>query len=146
MEIKLGIGISNIKFGSSITDIEMLLGKPDEIRKDEEYGEFEPMYIYYSEKIRLTFYKNENDRLGYMRCSNPELTINGKKIIGLKIREAKKAFKPIISSGWKLERYDFWHQYFLYKYWIILKCDYDEVTEIELGVPFNNEKEYDWPE
>jgi hypothetical protein len=69
MQIKLGIGIDNIKFGSSPKEIENILGKPDSIRKDEEYGEFEPMYKYNSKKLRLTFYKNHDDRLGYIRCS-----------------------------------------------------------------------------
>lgn len=58
MDIKLGIGLDNIIFGSTESEIEEILGKPDRIRMDEEYEEFEPMLQFNSIKTRLTFYKN----------------------------------------------------------------------------------------
>jgi hypothetical protein len=145
MEIKVGIGIDDIKFGNSIQEIESILGRPDAIKKDEEYGEFEPMYIYNSRKLSLTFYKNHNERLGYIRSSNSKLTINGSAFIGLPIHEALEIFKQQIGNDWELEEYDFWNQYFNEKNWIVLRVEYDLVTEIELGVPFINEEEYNWP-
>jgi hypothetical protein len=145
MEIILGIGIENIKFGASQNDIETILGKPDKISKDEEYGEFEPMLQYNSRHIRLTFYKNHEGRLGYIRSSNPDLAFNKKKIIGKTIPEAFKIFDIIPQEKWEVTEYDFWTEYFNEDWWIILRCDYDLISEIELGVPFKNDNEYNWP-
>lgn len=88
MDIKLGIGLDNIIFGSTESEIEEILGKPDRIRMDEEYEEFEPMLQFNSIKTRLTFYKNHGGKLGYMRSSNPDLSYKNKKIIGKSISEA----------------------------------------------------------
>jgi len=145
MEIKLGIGIENIKFGLKPKDIENLLGKPNSIRKDEEYGEFEPMYIYNALQLRLTFYKNHEDRLGYIRCSNKNLIINSQKVIGKPLKKVLGIFKKVTDDDWVLEEYDFWNQYFNEKFWLILSFNYDTLSEIEMGVPFKDDEQYNWP-
>jgi hypothetical protein len=145
MEIKLGIGLDKIVFGSTQSEIENILGKPDRIRMDEEYEEFEPMLQYNSIKTRLTFYKNHGGKLGYMRSSNPELHYKNKKIIGKSISEAFDIFDDISKDSWQINEYDFWIDYFNEDWWIILRFDYSEITQLELGVPFRNEDEYNWP-
>jgi hypothetical protein len=145
MQINLGIGIENIKFGLNPTEIENLLGKPDSIRKDGEYGEFEPMYCYNGLQTRLTFYKNHEDRLGYIRSSNKKLIINNQKIIGRSISKVLAIFKELTNDDWELDEYDFWNEYFNEKYWIILRFNYDTLSEIEMGVPFKDEEQYNWP-
>jgi len=145
MDIKLGIGLDNIIFGSTESEIEEILGKPDRIRMDEEYEEFEPMLQFNSIKTRLTFYKNHGGKLGYIRSSNPDLSYKNKKIIGKSISEAFDIFDNIPKDSWQITEYDFWIDYFNEDWWIILRCDYSEVTQLELGVPFRNEDEYNWP-
>jgi hypothetical protein len=145
MEIKLGIGLDNIIFGASQNEIENNLGKPDRIRQDEEYEEFEPMLQYNSIKTRLTFYKNHGGKLGYLRSSNPDLSYKDKKIIGKSISEAFEIFDDIPEDSWQITEYDFWTDYFNEDWWIILRCEYSEITQLDLGVPFINEEEYSWP-
>ena len=145
MEIKLGIGLDNIIFGLTQGEIENILGKPDRVRMDEEYEEFEPMLQFNSIKTRLTFYKNHRDKLGYIRSSNPDLNYKNKKIIGKSISEAFDIFDEIPKDNWQITEYDFWIEYFNEDWWIILRCDYSEVTQIEIGVPFKDEDEYNWP-
>jgi hypothetical protein len=41
-------------------------------------------------KIRLTFYKEEEFKLGYMVASNPKLELFGNKVVNRKISEVKK--------------------------------------------------------
>ena len=146
MKLKLGIGIDNIIFGATQNEIESLLGKPDRIRVDEEYGEFEPMIQYNSKQIRLTFYKKHSGKLGYIRSSNPSIEFNNKKIIGKSISEIFKIFSTIPKDNWEIEEYDFWIQYFNEGWWINLRIEYDTVSEIEMGVPFIDEENYKWPD
>ena len=145
MDIKLGLGIEDIHFGMTQDEIESLLGKPDRTCKDEEYGESEPMIQYNSIKTRLTFYKNNNGKLGYIRSSNPDLKYKNQRIIGKTILESLNVFNDIPKDKWELEQYDFWIQYFNEDWWITLRFDYDKLSEIEIGVPFKNDEEYDWP-
>jgi len=143
MEIKLGIGLDKIIFGSTESEIKEFLGQPDRVRMDEEYEEFEPMFQYNSIKTRLTFYKNHGGKLGYIRSSNPDLSYKNKKIIGKSISEAFDIFDDIPKDSWQITEYDFWINYFNEDWWIILKCEYSDVTELEFGVPFKDE--YNWP-
>lgn len=93
MDIKLGIGLDNIIFGSTESEIEEILGKPDRIRMDEEYEEFEPMLQFNSIKTRLTFYKNHGGKLGYMRSSNPDLNYKNKKKWKINFRGIRWSFQ-----------------------------------------------------
>lgn len=58
--------------------------------------------------------------------------------------QAKKIFKEIISD-WEIENYDFFTSHFSEEYWITIKEEFECVDCIEIGVPFLNENEYDWP-
>lgn len=49
------------------------------------------------------------------------------------------------SESWEKEEYDSFNIYFLESDWLTLNVEYERVTDIELGVPFKNEDEYDWP-
>jgi hypothetical protein len=43
-----------------------------------------------------------------------------------------------------VEDYNSFVTYISEEYWLVLNVEYDEVTDIELGVPFKNDDEYDW--
>jgi hypothetical protein len=64
-----------------------IYGKPDRNYKDEEDN---VIFAYNPLKIRLTFYKEEDFKLGYIVASNPELELFGNKIINRSITEVKK--------------------------------------------------------
>ena len=69
-------------------EVQGILGKPNLELIDSD-DENEVVWEYTDEKLRLTFYQNEADRLGYIRCSNSNLTINNFKIIDKKIEDPK---------------------------------------------------------
>lgn len=145
MEIKLGIGLDNIVFGSTESGVEDILGKPDKVILDNEYEENETIFQFNSIKSRLTFYNNHGGKLGYIRSSNPDLHYKNNKLIGIPISEAFEIFDEVPKESWQITEYDFWTEYFYEDCWIVLKCNYSEVSEIELGVPFKNKDEYSWP-
>ena len=92
----------------------------------------------------MTFYQNEANRLGYIRSSNPNLTLNDFKIIDEKIENVISQIDSNLES-WEKEDYDTFRTYFLESKWLILNVEYERVTDIEIGVPFKDESEYDWP-
>lgn len=145
MEIKPKIGIDNLKFGMSQKEMFEVLGSHDRKRVDQDDDE-QLLLEYFSLKLRLTVYLNEKFRLGYMRTSNPDLTFNGHKIIGSDIEFAKNEIFGEIIKDWEIEEYDFFITHSNDEFWLTLDVEYGTVTNVELGVTFKNEEEYNWPE
>ena len=144
MEIKPKTGFENIKFGMYRKDIINILGEPDRIITDE-YDENEQRLDWNYLKIRLTFQLDENDRLTYFTCKNPSLKFNGHKILGVEINKAKKEIFGSLIVDWEIENYELFNTHFNEKIWLTLHEEFGKVSEFELGVPFKNETEYDWP-
>jgi hypothetical protein len=143
MKIYLKIGIDNLRFGMTRSEVKEIIGKQSlEIIDSDENNEL--IWEYADLKLRLTFYQNEADRLGYFRSSNSNLKINGSRIIDSRIEKIKSQIDPNPES-WEKEEYDSFNTYFLKSDWLTLYVEYERVTDIELGVPFKNEDEYDWP-
>lgn len=143
MRVQFKKGIDNIIFGMSRLDVELVLGKPDREFIDL-YNENELISEYTDLKLRITFYLNEGERLGYIRCSHANLKLNGINIIDTKIQEIQEQINANEES-WEIVSYDSFSTYFLESVWITLLTEYERVTVIELGAPFKSDDKYDWP-
>ena len=77
MEIKLKEGIDKLKFGMQQKDVIAIYGEPSKKVIDEEKN---ILFLYNAHKWQLTFYEDEGFKLGYIICSNPNLTLFSKKI------------------------------------------------------------------
>jgi hypothetical protein len=94
--------------------------------------------------MRLTFYKDEEFKLGYIVASSSELELLGSSIIGKKINEAKA---DLVSKGlvkFTQEDFDTFENYFNEDNWVILQTEFDEVVKVELGAIINDKDEFDW--
>jgi len=143
MELKPLFGLGDFTFGMTESDVIRLIGGPDKSFLDED-DENELIYQYNRLKLRLTFYQQENGKLGYIRSSNPELTYLGKGIIGTPIEKAKTEILENLISEWEVEDFDFFSTHFNEKYWIVLNTEYEDVTDVELGVPLDDDDKYKW--
>ncbi len=144
MELKPKIGVDNLKFGMKRTEVIEILNKPDRILTNQE-DENELILEWNYLKLRMTFYQNENDRFGYLRTINPELKFNGKRIIGAQLEFVKKQIFAELIKDWEIDEYDFFTTYFNEQNWLTLHVEYGVVTEFEIGVPFKNEENFEWP-
>jgi len=145
VELKPKIGVDNLKFGMTQKEIFEVLGSHDRKKVDQDDDE-QLLLEYFSLKLRLTVYLNEKFRLGYIRTSNPDLTYNGLKIIGSNIEFAKKEIFGELIKDWEIEEYDFFNTHSNDEYWLTLDVEYGTDTNVELGVTFKNEVEYNWPD
>lgn len=87
MKINLKHGIDKLLFGMKQKDVEAIYGKPDRNYKDEDDNQ---ILVYNTLKSRLTFYQEEDFKLGYIVASGSDLELFGNTIIGKKIAEVKK--------------------------------------------------------
>lgn len=145
MELILKNGLENIYFGQSIEDAIEVFGIPDrEYHNTDDENEF--ILEWNAFKLRLTFYENENRKLGYIRTANPAAHLDGIEIIDKDIETVKKNFNIEETMDWEVESFDFFQTHLNVKYWLVLNVEYNRITDIELGVPLLNENEFEWPE
>jgi hypothetical protein len=145
MQLKPKIGIDNLKFGMTQKEIYELLGIPnkkrvDEIDSNDLYLEFNILLL------RLTIYRNENNRLGYIQTSNPKLEFNNHRIINSTVEFAKKEIFGGIISEWEIDEYDFFSTHGNDDFWITLNVEYGKIISVELGLTFNDKDEFIWPD
>ncbi|MDB4291949.1 hypothetical protein N9954_00975 [Maribacter sp.] len=144
MDLKPKIGVDKLKFGMSQKDIFEILGSPDRKRIDEDDDDL--LLLEYNKiRLRLTIYLNEQNRLGYMRTSNPDLMFNGNRIIGSQIDLVKKDIFGKIIDTWEVEEHDFFITHSNDNVWLTLDEEFGTVTNVEVGVTFLNGEDYDWP-
>lgn len=141
MKINLKIGIEKLIFGMKQSDVTAIYGKPDRNYKDEDDN---IIFAYNAQKMRLTFYKEEEFKLGYIVASSSDLELFGNKVIGRKIEDVKK---ELVIKGLKTftqEDFDTFENYFNEENWIILQTEFDEVVKFEIGAIINDKDEFDW--
>jgi NifB/MoaA-like Fe-S oxidoreductase len=135
--INLKNGIDKLLFGMKQKDVEALYGKADKQFNDDDGN---VISLYNDQKWSLTFYEDEDFRLGYIICSHPELTILNKKVIGKNIEEIKT---ELPFTSWDKDDIDITENHFNESNWLILQSEYNEVTRVEIGAIINDD-EFDW--
>jgi hypothetical protein len=138
MIINLKNGIDKLLFGMKQKDVEAVLGKPNKQFKDDDQN---VIYLYNEQKLRLTFYEDENFRLGYCITSNEDATILNQKFIGKNINDVKASL-PF--STWEIEEFDSTENHFNESNWLILQSEFDIVIRVEIGAIINDNDEFDW--
>ena len=141
MKINLKSGIDKLLFGMKQNDVTAALGKPDKNYKDEDDN---VIFVYNSHKIRLTFYEEEELKLGYLVASSNDLEVFGFKIIGRKIADVKKDLATKGITKYTQETFDTFENYFNEDNWFILQTEFDEVVKFEVGAIINEKDEFDW--
>ena len=141
MNINPKNGIGELVFGMQQQHVVAVYGKPSKQFKDEDQN---IVYLYNQYKMRLTFYDDEEFRLGYIVVSSPEATLFDKKVIGRQPKEVQSELPQKEYKSWEVVEEDGVVSYFNEDNWLMLIAEYDEITKVEVGAIFNNQDEFDW--
>ncbi|MBF2707777.1 hypothetical protein [Flavobacterium soyangense] len=141
MKINPKNGIDKLLFGMKQKDVTAIYGKPNRNYKDEDDN---VIFAYNKLKMRLTFYKDEEFKLGYIVASSSDLELFGNKIIGKQISEVKKELAAKVITKFTQEDFDTFENYFNEDNWFILQTEFDEVVKFEIGAIINAKDEFDW--
>ncbi len=131
-------GIDQLLFGMKQKDAIDLYGTPNKQFEDDESN---IIFLYNQAKLRLTFYEDEDFRLGYIITSNPEVTLLDKKIIGRNVTELKQ---ELPFKTWEQEDFDATENHFNESNWLILQSEFDVVIRAEIGAIINEKDEFEW--
>lgn len=141
MKINLKNGIDKLIFGMKQNDVTAIYGKPDKNYKDEDDN---VIFVYNDLKIRMTFYKDEEMKLGYLVASSSNLELFGNKIINRKITDVKKDLAQKGITNFTQEEFDTFENYFNEENWIIFQTEFEEVVKFEIGAIINAKDEFEW--
>lgn len=141
MKINPKNGIDKLIFGMKQNDVIAIYGKPNRNYKDEDDN---VIFAYNLLKIRLTFYKEEELKLGYLVASSPDLELFGNKVINKKITDVKKDLAKKGITKFTQEEFDTFENYFNEENWFILQTEFEEVVKFEIGAIINDKDEFDW--
>jgi len=141
MKINLKAGVGELLFGMKEKDVKAVYGNPDRHFKDED-GNI--IYLYNDKKLRLTFYQDEDMRLGYIIVSNPSSEIFGSKVIREDWTAIEAAAKTNGLKDFEVESFDTIDNYFNEANWIIFQVEFNRVIKIEIGATINKDDEFDW--
>lgn len=141
MKILLKNGIDKLLFGMKQNDVTSIYGKPDRQFTDEEDN---LVLAYNTLKMRLTFYKDEDFRLGYIVASSPKLELLGNLVIGRPIAVVKADLAKKGIQKYTQEAFDTLENFFNEDNWMILQTEFDEVVKVEVGAIINNDDEFEW--
>nr|WP_315139859.1 hypothetical protein [uncultured Flavobacterium sp.] len=141
MKINLKSGIEQLLFGMKQNDVTAIYGKPDRNYKDEDDN---VILVYNKLKMRLTFYQEEDLRLGYIVASSPKLELFGNLIIDKPIASVKKELAAKGITKFTQEEFDTFENYFNEENWFILQTEFEEVVKFEIGAIINQKDEFDW--
>lgn len=138
MKINPKNGIDQLLFGMKQSDVIALYGNPDKQFEDEDSN---IIFLYNDKKLRLTFYEDENFRLGYLITSNADCTLLDQKVIGRNVEEVKN---QLPFKSWETESFDSTENHFNESNWLILQSEYEIIIRIEIGAIINDNDEFDW--
>lgn len=128
-------GVDNILFGMKQKDVIETIGMPNKKFEDEEQN---IVLIYNHHKLILTFYEEEDFRLGYIVCSNADAMLFDTHIIGASTADISKNIKQI--KNWETEDFDTFIHHFNEESWLILVSEFDIISKIEIGAVINNDQ------
>jgi len=141
MKINLKSGIADLKFGMKEKDVKALYGEPSHQFKDDENN---TIYLYNDKKLRLTFYADEDVKLGYIIATHPDLELFSTKVINHKWAPLKTILLDKGIKSFENETFDSEEHFFNEDNWVIFRVEFGEVIRIEVGAAINNKDEFDW--
>lgn len=141
MKVNLKNGIDKLLFGMKQDNVIALYGKPDKKYEDEDDN---VIFLYNASKLRLTFYVEEDFKLGYIVGSGLELEILDTKVIGKSVADAKKDLATKGLTKWTEESFDTFENSFNEENWLILQSEFGDVVKVEVGAIINDKDEFDW--
>lgn len=138
MKINPKNGIDQLLFGMKQSDVVALYGNPDKQFEDDDTN---VIFLYNDKKLRLTFYEDEQFRLGYLITSHADATLLDQKIIGRNVQEVKN---QLPFKSWEIESFDSTDNHFNESNWLTLQSEYETIIRVEIGAIINDNDEFEW--
>ena len=92
LEIKIKVGLNELKFGLGMDDVKKILGNPDETEISEEADEKTEIWYYWEDGVIVFFDLNLDKRCICLELENTDVLLLGKKVSDLDEETVKNLF------------------------------------------------------
>lgn len=140
MNINPKEGVGELLFGMKRQHVESAYGKPDKQFSDEDKN---IVYMYNKHKMRLTFYEDEDFRLGYIVLSDVNVKLFDALVIGRAAKEIQSELPQKQFKEWEIADEDGIESTFNEDNWLMLISEFGEIIKVEIGAVIKND-EFDW--
>ena len=143
MNIEIGKGLLNIKFGMKEDEIIQILGNPDKIINCREDGK---EYLYNRLKLKLFFSIEDDNRLYSIEVFNKSNTFLSTEVIGLTLEEL---LSFMAQNGYEkhdeIDEYDYFDTIHFDDCNTSFTIEFNEITSFEFS-PLFKDDEIIWPQ
>ena len=141
MNIEIGKGLLNIKFGMKENEIIQTLGNPDKIINFREDGK---EYLYNNFKLKLFFDIEENNRLYSIEVFNKSDTFLSTEVIGMSVEKLLSFMKKNGYINYEINDFDYFDTIYFSDCNTSFTVEFNEITSYEFS-PLFKDDEIIWP-
>lgn len=127
MEIKVGIGLGEIRFGMSIDTVQNKLGKPDRTRQGQD-----SLLLQYND-LRSMLWFNPDLCLHWIQCSHVESMLFNRMVIGEAVQPILSIIETELNASYEMEDYDSMESYCFHDAELELQAEYATIAAICFG-------------
>lgn len=142
MEILIGKGAGEIRFGMSEQDVMSLWGLPDKKYTDE-FGDIYAQY--FPQQYVLKFEKDNDNRLGWIEVYNTEVRLLGELPWRKRQNEIVQTVASMLDEQPEMEDYGSFESVAFKKSWLELQFELGRLRCVNFGVLFDANDEPVWP-
>ncbi|WP_444924734.1 hypothetical protein ACJJH9_06900 [Microbulbifer sp. DLAB2-AF] len=142
MEVIPGIGTDIIRFGVTETEAIALLGRPNKAYRTDEGCKRLQFNIL---SLELSFEPDNEDRLSWIEIHNPELSLAGKKLIGVSQNKALAYVTEFLKEQAEFEDYGSFISASYDKHWLELQFQFGRLDCVNVGVLYDDVESPIWP-
>jgi len=134
LNIHIGVGLDDMKFGMSEENIVDIYGKPDKIYLTEDEN---TRYVYNELLLELSFEKENNNLLGWIEVHNPNALLKGQQLIHLTKEKVLSFLSTFINEEPEIDDYGSFLSITYNDIWLELQFSFDRLRNINFGDIFD---------
>jgi hypothetical protein len=142
MEVLIGTGLGDVRFGMREPRVIELLGEPDKTYELEGNRRAQ----YFALRTELWFQHAEDGRLSWIACSHPNAEVFGERLIGKPTSEVLHFVADRIDDNIEFDDYGPFESYTFTDSWLELQFHFGVLESVNYGQLFGPDGAPVWPE
>jgi hypothetical protein len=142
MEIKIGIGVDELIFGLTESQVEEILGLANKIYTTD--GGCRRLQ-FFDRMLELSFEPDNDGLLGWIEVHNPDATLFGHKLLSQPRERVLEVIVSKLGQPSECEDYASFDTVFYEEHWLEFHFNFGRLTHINFGVLYGKDDETLWP-
>lgn len=142
MQIIIGQGIDNLKFGLTPQQVLDSWGVADKEYEDENGDKF---FAYFDQKVALRFDKEHQFKLCWIECTNPKTNLLGANVFELEPDQVTYLIEQEEAEEPEFHEFGWLETFFYPREWLELQFQFGDLSAVNFGVFYDEKDRPEWP-